>query len=54
MIIQKYHVGTLNGNYFKLNLTNFEINREYKVEFKIERNGTVEYFDDDITFEVVK
>ena len=43
-----------NGNYFKLNLTNFEINREYKVEFKIERNGTVEYFDDDITFEVVK
>ena len=42
------------GNYFKLNLTNFEINRDYKVEFKIERSGTVEYFDDDITFEVVK
>ena len=43
-----------NGNYFKVNLTNFEINREYKVEFKVERSGTVEYFDDDITFEVVK
>jgi len=42
------------GNYFKLNLTNFESNRDYKVEFKIERSGTVEYFDDDITFEVVK
>ena len=42
------------GNYFKLNLTNFEINRDYKIEFKIERSGTVEYFDDDITFEVVK
>ena len=42
------------GNYFKLNLLNFEINRDYKVEFKIERSGTVEYFDDDITFEVVK
>lgn len=43
-----------NGNYFKINLTNFEINREYKVEFKVERSDTVEYFDDDITFEVVK
>ena len=42
------------GNYFKVNLTNFEINREYKVEFKIERSGSVEYFDDDITFQVVK
>ena len=43
-----------NGNYFKVNLKNFEINREYKVEFKVERSGSVEYFDNDLSFEVVK
>lgn len=43
-----------NGNYFKINLTNFEVNREYKIEFKVERNNSVEYFDDDLTFEVVR
>ena len=43
-----------NGNYFKINLTNFEVNREYKVEFKVERNNSIEYFDDDLTFEVVR
>ena len=43
-----------NGNYFKINLTNFEVNREYKIEFKIERSGSIQYFDDDLTFEVVR
>lgn len=43
-----------NGNYFKINLTNFEVNREYKIEFKVERSGSIEYFDDDLTFEVVR
>jgi len=43
-----------NGNYFKINLTNFEVNREYKIEFKVERSGSTEYFDDDLTFEVVR
>ena len=38
----------------KVNLKNFEINREYKVEFKVERGGSAEYFDNDLSFEVVK
>lgn len=42
------------GNYLKINLTNFEIDREYKIEFKIERNNSIQYFDDDLTFEVTK
>jgi len=37
-----------------LDLTNFEIDRSYKVELKIELSGSVEYFDDDYIFEVTK
>ena len=42
------------GNYFNLNLTNFEVDREYKIEFKVERSGSVKYFDDELTFEVIR
>lgn len=40
------------GNFIKLDLKNWEVNRVYKIEFKIELNGYTEYFDDDITFSV--
>jgi hypothetical protein len=44
-----------NGNYFNLNLSNWEANRVYKIEFKIDRgNDNIQYFDDDITFTVLK
>lgn len=43
------------GNYFKLNLSNWEPNRVYKIEFKVEReNDNVQFFDDDITFTILK
>jgi hypothetical protein len=42
------------GNYVKLNLSNWEADRVYKIEFKVENNGGVQYFDDDITFSIVK
>ena len=44
-----------NGNYFKVNLTNWETNREYYIEIKIDRDGAIEYFSDkDLTFLVEK
>tara|TARA_Y100001938_G_scaffold151152_1_gene246613 strand:+ start:9372 stop:10430 length:1059 start_codon:yes stop_codon:yes gene_type:complete len=44
-----------NGNYFNLNLTNWEYNRDYYIEIKTNRNGVVEYFaDKDLTFTVEK
>jgi hypothetical protein len=43
-----------NGNYIKLNLSNWEADRVYKIEFKVNINGSVQYFDDDITFSIVK
>lgn len=44
-----------NGNYFKLNLTNFEYNRDYYIEIKVVRDGVTEYFTDkDLTFTVEK
>jgi hypothetical protein len=42
-----------NGNYFNLNLSNWEVNRVYKLEFKVIMNGSELYFDDDITFTIV-
>jgi hypothetical protein len=42
-----------NGNYFNLNLSNWEINRVYKLEFKVIMDGSELYFDDDITFTIV-
>lgn len=43
-----------NGNYINLNLSNWEFGRAYKIEFKIDINGSVQYFDEDITFSIVK
>jgi hypothetical protein len=43
-----------NGNYIKLNLSNWEADRVYKIEFKVNINDNVQYFDDDITFSIVK
>lgn len=43
-----------NGNFIKLDLKNWEVDRTYSIEFKIDINGSVQYFDDDITFVVVK
>jgi len=43
-----------NGNYINLNLSNWEAGRTYKMEFKINMDGNVQYFDEDITFTIVK
>jgi hypothetical protein len=42
------------GNYIKLNLSNWEANRVYKMEFMVEQNGSSQYFDDNITFSIAK
>ena len=42
-----------NGNFIKPNFSNWEANRVYKIEFKVEKDGDVQYFDDDITFKLV-
>ena len=43
-----------NGNYINLNLSNWEADRTYKIEFKVTIDGNTQYFDDDITFRIVK
>jgi len=44
-----------NGNFFKLNLSNWEYNRDYYIEIKVERDGVIEYFEDkDLTFTLEK
>ena len=44
-----------NGNFFKLNLINWETNREFYIEIKVERDGVIEYFSDkDLTFTIEK
>ena len=42
-----------NGNYFNLNLSNWEVDRVYKVEFKITIDGVDNFFDEDYTFSVI-
>jgi hypothetical protein len=42
------------GNYIKLNLSNWEADRVYKIEFMIEQDGGSQYFDDSITFSIAK
>ena len=42
------------GNYIKLNLSNWEADRVYKIEFKVDMDGSIQYFDEDITFSIVK
>jgi len=41
------------GNYFNLNLTNWEVDRVYKIEFKVVIGGTSYFFDEDYTFSVI-
>jgi hypothetical protein len=41
------------GNYIKLNLSNWETGRVYKIEFKVDMDGDVKYYDDKITFSIV-
>ena len=44
-----------NGNFFKLNLKNWETQRDYYLEIKVERDGVIEYFEDkDLTFTIEK
>ena len=43
-----------NGNYIKLNFSNWEADRTYKIEFMIEQDGGSQYFDDNITFGITK
>ncbi len=43
-----------NGNYIKLNLSNWEAGRVYKIEFKIDNDGDIQYFDNELTFNIVK
>ena len=42
------------GNYIKLNLSNWEADRVYKIEFMVEKDGGSQYFDDNITFSIAK
>ena len=42
------------GNYINLNLSNWEADRTYKIEFKVTIDGNTQYFDNDITFRIVK
>jgi len=41
------------GNYFKLNLSNWEVDRIYNIEFKVVIDGTPQFFDEDYTFSIV-
>ena len=41
------------GNFFNLNLSNWEVDRVYKIEFKITIGGVDNFFDDDYTFSVI-
>ena len=42
------------GNYIKLNLSNWEADRVYNIEFKVNINGNIQYFDEDVTFSIAK
>jgi hypothetical protein len=43
-----------NGNYIKINFSNWEADRVYKIEFKIDMDGDIQYFDNNQTFSIVK
>jgi hypothetical protein len=42
------------GNYVKLNFSNWEANRAYKIEFKINLNDSTQFFDNEIVFNIIK
>jgi len=41
------------GNYFNLNLSNWEVDRVYNIEFKITIGGVDYFFDNDYTFSLI-
>lgn len=41
------------GNFIQLDFSNWEANRTYKIEFKVEIDGDIQYFDEDLTFFLV-
>ena len=43
-----------NGNYIKINFSNWEAGRTYKIEFKVDNDGDIQYFDNDTTFSLIK
>jgi len=38
------------GNFINLDFSNWEANRTYKIEFKVDLDGNAQYLDDDLTF----
>jgi hypothetical protein len=42
------------GNYIKLNFSNWEAGRTYKIEFKIDMDSDIQYFDESLTFSLIK
>lgn len=42
------------GNYIKFNFSNWQPNRVYKIEFKVDSDGDTIYFDDNITFKIIE
>jgi hypothetical protein len=42
-----------NGNYIDIDFTNWEANRDYKIEFKLVKNGSEYYYDNDDTFTLI-
>lgn len=42
------------GNYVEINFSNWEVDRVYKIEFKVERDGSIQYFNGDVTFTLVE
>ena len=42
------------GNFIELNFSNWEVNRVYKLEFKMVSDGDEIFYDDDITFNIIE
>jgi hypothetical protein len=42
------------GNYVNINLSNWEADRVYKIEFKVQNEDGVQYYDNELTFNIVK
>ena len=42
------------GNFIELNFSNWEVNRTYKLEFKMISDGDEIFYDDDITFNIME
>ena len=42
------------GNYIKINFSNWEAGRTYKIEFKIDMDNDIQYFDEHLTFSLIK